>query len=247
MQAHGLSSYKSLRLDDSISGSDYNRPGFMALNRDALSDSSVSHVFFYKRDRFARPDDAMEAAQIEKKLLYAGITVVTSDGVTQPMRRGEQNIVRDIELLLPYYQSGEEIRKLAERIIDAQLVLANNGFRVGGNAPYGFVRVLVDAQGNILEELARGKVVRQQGCHVSFFPLIFSARSREDQRSCGHEFGPGLMIQFHCRTQHMSPRFGHSPTPRAGNLRHPSAMMQSLQQASDGRTLRPRGRFVMAQ
>jgi hypothetical protein len=170
MQAQRLPSYKAIRLDDGITGSDLTRPGFLAFNRDALADASVSHIFFLKRDRFARPDDAMQAAQIEKKLLLAGITVVHSDGVTLPLRRGEQNILRDMELLLAYYQGGEELGKHAERVLGAQQKLAEGGYRVGGNAPYGFVRVLVDASGNILEELPPGKTVRQQGCHVRAMP-----------------------------------------------------------------------------
>jgi len=103
-------------------------------------------------------------------LLYAGITVVHSDGVTLPIRHGEASIVRDLELLLPYYQSGEELRKHAERMLGAQQTLAQGGYRVGGNAPYGFVRVLVDANGHEVEELPPGKWVKQPGCHVRIKP-----------------------------------------------------------------------------
>src|SRR5262249_12404437 len=124
MQARHLHSYKGLRLDDGITGSDLSRPGLVAFNADALNDPSISHVLFYKRDRYARPDDALQAVQLEKKLSLAGISVVTSDGVTPPLNRGEQNILRDMELLLSYYASGEELRKLAERILGAQQKLA---------------------------------------------------------------------------------------------------------------------------
>jgi hypothetical protein len=51
-----------------------------------------------------------------------------------------------MELLLPYYQSGDEIRKHAERMLGAQLTLAEAGYRFGGNAPYGFARILVDGK-----------------------------------------------------------------------------------------------------
>jgi len=62
------------------------------------------------------------------------------------------------------------LRKHAERVLGAQQKLAEGGYRTGGNAPYGFVRVLVDAADNILEELPRGKTVRQPGCHVRDMP-----------------------------------------------------------------------------
>jgi hypothetical protein len=127
MTAQSLHSYKAIRLDDGITGSDLTRPGFLSVNADALEDISISHVLFYKRDRFARPDDAMQAAQIEKTLLLAGITVVHSDGVMLPVRRGDQNILRDVELLLVYYQGGEELRRHAKRVLGAQQMLAQGG------------------------------------------------------------------------------------------------------------------------
>ena len=170
MQSLRLHSYKDLRLDDGITGADLTRPGFLAVSADALSHKAISHLFIYKRDRFARPQDAMQAAQIEKRLLTAGITIVFSDTVSAPIRLGEQTIMRDLELLLPYYQGGEELRKHAERVLGFQKVLAEGGFRVGGNAPYGFVRVLVDNAGKVLEELPPGKTVRQPGCHVRVVP-----------------------------------------------------------------------------
>ncbi|HEY7327797.1 MAG TPA: hypothetical protein VH592_09170 [Gemmataceae bacterium] len=94
----------------------------------------------------------MQAMHIEKKLLLAGITIVHSDDVTPPLRRGEKNIFRDLELLLAYYQGVEELQKHAERVLVAQQKLAEGVYRMGGNAHYGFVRVLVDAAGGILEE-----------------------------------------------------------------------------------------------
>ena len=79
MQALRLHRYKAIYLDDGITGSDLTRPGFVGINRDALADRRFSHIFIYKRDRFARPTDALQAVQIEKKLLQAGITLVFSD------------------------------------------------------------------------------------------------------------------------------------------------------------------------
>ena len=170
MQTRRLHSFKDIRLDDGISGSDMTRPGFRAFIQDSENNRAVSHVFFYKRDRFARSDDALEATRLEKNLRTRGITVVHSDGIGKPIRRGEQNILSDLEPLLAYSQGGEEVRKLAECILVAQKDLARRGYRVGGNAPYGFVRVLVDDTGSILEELPRGKTVRQPGCHVRVVP-----------------------------------------------------------------------------
>ena len=59
-------------------------------------------------------------------------------------------------MYIGYYESGEFLNKLAERIISAQRQLAEDGHRVGGNAPCGFGRVLVDASGQVLQELPKG-------------------------------------------------------------------------------------------
>ncbi len=148
--------------------------------------------FLYKRDRFARPEDAVEALQLEKKLAKAGITVVHSDGCSLPLKHGEQSLMRDMELLLAYSQNGEEIRKLAERVLGFQRMLAEQGYRVGGNAPYGFVRALVNAKGEILEELPRGKTVRQAGCHVRVFPKDFEKIANWVQILAWKEQGWGI-------------------------------------------------------
>jgi recombinase/resolvase-like protein len=170
MQALGLHTYKAIRMDDGVTGADMTRPGFLAVNRDALADRSISHVFIYKRDRFARPDDALPLVQIEKKLLESGITVVLSDGVSSPYAPGRPDIGRDIGLMFGYFQGGEELRKHAERVLCFQKKLAEGGFRTGGNPPYGFARVLIDGAGNALEKLPPGKTVHQAGCHVRVVP-----------------------------------------------------------------------------
>ncbi len=170
MKANRLASYKDIRLDDSITGADLNRPGFLALNSDVLADTSISHVFIHKRDRYGRPEDAIDMVGREKKLLLAGVTIVFSDTTAEPMDRGRQYPERDLAMLLSYYESGSFLTKLAERVLEKQRLLALEGFRTGGNAPYGFVRVLVDGQGRILEELAPGRRVRQSGCHVRAMP-----------------------------------------------------------------------------
>src|SRR5690348_12861758 len=69
-----LHAYKSLRIDDSITGADMDRLGFRALMNDAQTNPRISHVFVYLRDRLARPEDAMAMAMEERALRYRGIT-----------------------------------------------------------------------------------------------------------------------------------------------------------------------------
>ena len=170
MLDNSLHNYKSIRLDDGLTGADPNRPGFLALIDDALSDTSISHVLIHKRDRFARPQEAVEMVQIEKRLNHAGITLVFSDSVSEPYHPGQGGIERDIITLLAYSESGNYLNQLAERVILAHVPLAQGNFSTGGNAPYGHVRALFDPAGNFVEYLPKGRTVRQLGCHVRWVP-----------------------------------------------------------------------------
>ena len=170
MQAKGLSSYKSIRLDDAITGAELGRPGLKALVDDVQRDTSLSHIFVFKRNRLGRPDSPVDMMVIEDGLLREGVTIVRSDGVAQPAPGGEPQIAEYIGMLVDYHKSGEDLRELAEQMIRTQLQLARAGFWTGGNAPYGFARVLVNENGEIQEVLPKGKRVRQRGCHVVIIP-----------------------------------------------------------------------------
>jgi DNA invertase Pin-like site-specific DNA recombinase len=170
MVAHGLQHYKSIYLDDGITGSDLTRPGFVAFRRDALANPRISHFFVHISDRFARPEQAVQAMQMEIELLLAGITFVFENRVSEPRERGLHYFERDILLLYEYTQNGEFLTKLATRVVQTQMHLARQGFRTGGNAPYGFIRVLVDATGQEIMELPSGTTVRREGCHVVIKP-----------------------------------------------------------------------------
>ena len=148
-----LVSHKDIRLDDGVSGAIMTRPGFLAAKRDVMNDRAISHLFIHKRDRFGRPEEAMAMALVEKQIRQAGVTIVFSDEIAGPLERGKADLAEDIKLILVYTESGNYLRNLAERVIEAQQSLALRGYRTGGNAPYGFVRVLVDPGGNEIEEL----------------------------------------------------------------------------------------------
>ena len=161
-----ISSYKSLRIDDGISGADMGRPGFQAVLRDIRSNPKILQVFSYRRDRLARPEDALQMATIECDIRKNGVTFVFNNGDSGPMDASNPDLGELMKLVVEYHQNGEDLRKLAERVLDTQRLLARDGYSTGGNAPFGFVRVLVDATGTEVMELVPGRRVRQQGCHV---------------------------------------------------------------------------------
>ncbi len=169
-QANRLKKYKDIYLDDALSGDDLERPGLQSLIEDYHRDKNYSHLFTFKRDRLGRPDSALDMMVIEDRLLRAGISIIRSDGVSQPSIDGDANFGELITGCFEYQRAGQFLRDLAEQMIRTQLQLAAMGRWTGGNAPYGFVRALVNERGEILEELPRGKRVRQTGCHVLIVP-----------------------------------------------------------------------------
>lgn len=107
---------------------------------------------------------------MELELLLAGLTIVFSNRTSEPRDRGVYHFDRDILLLHEYTQNGEFPNKLALRVLQTQARLARQGYRTGGRAPYGFIRVLVDAQGVEVQELPVGTTARREGCHVVLKP-----------------------------------------------------------------------------
>jgi DNA invertase Pin-like site-specific DNA recombinase len=169
MLDHGLTAYKGIFIDDGVTGSNLNRPGFVAFRARALAERRFSHLFIHMPDRFARPDQATQAQVMELELLHAGITVVFSTRVSLPRQRGLNYIAEDILILFSYSESGEFLNKLAIRVLESQIALAKQGHWTGGRPPYGFVRVRVDADGTVTE-MADKTSIRRPGSHTEIRP-----------------------------------------------------------------------------
>jgi DNA invertase Pin-like site-specific DNA recombinase len=157
-------------IDIGISGAKMQRPGFDAFLKRAIGDKSITHCFIYMQDRLARPNDPAEAILIENQLRRAGKTVVFSDKELKPLGHGEADIINHLLSALAYHGAGQDLKKLAERIVTCQAKLANDGYWTGGRPPYGFVRILVGPDNNEIRELENGERVRQAGCHVRIKP-----------------------------------------------------------------------------
>ena len=170
MIADGVHERGDIYLDFGVSGSLLSRPGLDALLRRAKTDSGVTHIFVYDRDRLARPEDPIDAMQIENGLRRAGKTLVFRDKTLGPVKRGGLDVGDQIMSLVEYHNSGKFLVDLAERVIRCQASLARQGYWAGGRAPYGFVRMLVAPDGEIVRELQEGERVRQSGHHVSIRP-----------------------------------------------------------------------------
>lgn len=170
MKANRLHAYKGLYVDDAITGSDLTRPGLSAMLREIPRDPTISHLLVYLPDRLARPEDPVEGVKIETGLLKLGVTVIFSNRVSLPRKRGVNYIADNIQLLFTYTEAGEYLNLLAQRVIEGHLKTVALGGATGGRAPYGFGRYLCDASGAVLQELKDGMKVRMPGCIVKWRP-----------------------------------------------------------------------------
>jgi DNA invertase Pin-like site-specific DNA recombinase len=88
MKSRRLSKYKDLYVDDAVSGTRSNRPGFDAMLQELKADRRISHLLVYKRDRLGRPRNAVHMVFVENALQEEGIVIVTSDGTIDPTATG---------------------------------------------------------------------------------------------------------------------------------------------------------------
>ncbi len=171
MIKRNLSELGDVYLDFGISGNHLSRPGLDAFRRRALSDRSISHVFAPRRDRIARPDDPVDGYKIEKELRQAGLTVIFMNEVLRPSSRGDRvDVAEIITSIIAYDSSGKFRRELAEKLIHAKIKLAERGFSIGGEPPYGFRRWLTGPDGTAKRELEDGEIVKMSGHHVTWLP-----------------------------------------------------------------------------
>ena len=167
----GRSQDGDLFLDYGVTGNQLSRAGLDALIRTALTDPGVSHVLIPRRDRFARPDDPIDAMKMENLLREAGLTLVFMDRVVPPLERGRRRDVGElIVAMLDYNHAGEFRRDLAQKMIYAQTALAKAGFSVGGRPPFGFRRWLARDDGTPVRQLVEGEYVKMAGHHVVWLP-----------------------------------------------------------------------------
>ena len=159
-----------LFLDYCVKGNLLQRTGIDALFELARSDSTVTHVFIPRRDRLARPDNPLDAMQMERRLQDDGLTLVFMNRVLSPPPRGKHDFGETIVAMMDYDRAGKERYDLAQKIIYAQLNLAKAGFSTGGRPPFGFRRWLVQIDGTRVRELADGEYVKMAGHHVVWMP-----------------------------------------------------------------------------
>ncbi len=168
MQRKRLHHFHDIYMDDAISGGDMNRPGFLKFLRDAQADRSVTHVYVFKRDRLARPQDVLRMLVLERDLIVSGVTLVTHDYTYTPEEVKANEEAYIIRGFLEYREHGKFSPRLGDRIVFVQRMMASKGFSTGGRAPFGHARALIKPDGSFAQWLEDGETIRREGHHVKF-------------------------------------------------------------------------------
>lgn len=160
-----------LYLDPAVTGADMSRPGFLAFHKRAVSDPSLTHVFFWARDRFARPAEVTTAMKLEKDILVSGRDVIVASGRSlQARTRGQHTFADDVTLLLEYGTAHAFRIDLAYKVLRGQGKNAKAGLWNGGRAPYGMRRAILFDGSDEMYFLRDGEQRKGPGMHVVMVP-----------------------------------------------------------------------------
>lgn len=110
-------------------------------------------ILVYDVSRWGRFQDADESAYYEYICRRAGIQVAYCAEQFENDGSPVSTIVKGVKRAM----AGEYSRELSAKVFAGQCRLIELGYRQGGPAGYGLRRVLVDVQGSVKAELARGE------------------------------------------------------------------------------------------
>ncbi len=154
--------------DDGKSGTSFEkRPDFMRMVRLVEGGrNDFTRILVYDVDRWGRPIDPEESVYWEYHLKRYGVRViyVSDESVNDNSMAGRLTKTIKQEL------ATEESRKQSVRVRERSKMRAAEGFRVGGFAPYGFKRQLVDAQKNPIRVLEHGERKAEKSQRVVLVP-----------------------------------------------------------------------------
>jgi DNA invertase Pin-like site-specific DNA recombinase len=123
-------------------------------------------ILVYDVSRWGRFQDADESAYYEYMCRRAGIQVAYCAEQFENDGSPVSTIVKGVKRAM----AGEYSRELSAKVFAGQCRLIELGFRQGGPAGYGLRRTLVDMQGEIKTELARGEQKSLQTDRVILTP-----------------------------------------------------------------------------
>jgi DNA invertase Pin-like site-specific DNA recombinase len=155
--------------------SDAARSGLLLKNRDGLKQllkdvmdgqQEFRAILVYDVSRWGRFQDTDEAAHYEYMCKSAGVPV----HYCAEMFTNDNSVSGLILKALKRTMAGEYSRELSVKVRNGLVRLAKLGFKLGGSAPYGLRRQLLDNQGKPKQVLAYGERKSLADEHVTFIP-----------------------------------------------------------------------------
>jgi DNA invertase Pin-like site-specific DNA recombinase len=97
---------------------------------------------------------------------YGKQVIFTSHG----MPKGEDDLMRYMRLVIEGYQAAHYSRELSDKVFKGCIKVVEQGYRAGGNPPYGLRRLLLDEKRNPVQILERGQRKSIQNQRVTLTP-----------------------------------------------------------------------------
>jgi hypothetical protein len=132
--------------DEGITGGRLERPGLRKLLMLCETRSDITDVYFWRRNRLARPSNPLDAIIIERQIEKLGKHVHFVQGFPKTGNRTLDAIGGIVE----YAEAGEYLFNISSDTIRELVPLTKAGFDAGRPTPYGFDRLVVDSKGKHL-------------------------------------------------------------------------------------------------
>jgi len=132
--------------DDGVTGGKLERPGLRRLLMLCQTRSDITDVYFWRRNRLARPSNPLDAMIIERQIEKLGKHVHFVQGFPKTGNKTLDAIGGIVE----YAEAGEYLFNISSDTIRQLVPLARAGFDAGRPTPYGFDRLVVDSKGKHL-------------------------------------------------------------------------------------------------
>lgn len=139
--------------DAGVSGLLSKRPGFEKL-LECSKKENFHYVLVFDVTRWGRFQDMDESAYYEFLIKRAGKRVIYID---KGFTNDENPLVNDLIKTIDRYMAADYSKKLSEKVFLGSKKIASLGFSVGGKAPYGLRRLLLDANKNPVRILKDGE------------------------------------------------------------------------------------------
>lgn len=186
-------------LDEGISGdATEKRVQFQQMIRDASERKDFECILCWDSSRFGR-FDSLEAGFWIHPLIQAGVTrlVTVADGVIDWSNESDRALFG----IKQDFGNRRYLVDLSRNTMRGKLASANQGFTCGGPAPYGYDRMLIDADGNPQQRVVDGEKFAKPKSWRTTFVISENEEKVEIVREIFRRFGNTEIGMRHLATE----------------------------------------------